>query len=160
MIPIFLLDGLVERFEKELKGLALKDPKNPDLRKPIHIFPQHLPKKQKTKGTETSWYPYLCIRLADTERESNGEAGQSIVLFIAGVYDASEDNQGFRDALGIIQKVYESLIRNPIIKNQFQLTGPIRATYQEEDSDSYYFAGLETNWEVPTPLREDDEHLI
>ncbi|WP_346234586.1 hypothetical protein MKY04_13590 [Lysinibacillus telephonicus] len=77
-----------------------------------------------------------------------------------GVFDRSEDNQGYTDALTVIQKVYESLIRNPIIKDQFQLVYPIRATYQEEDSAPYYFAGLETNWEVPIPLREDVEHLI
>ncbi|WP_404427302.1 hypothetical protein LG296_01660 [Ureibacillus chungkukjangi] len=158
MIPIHLLDGLVERFKGELDSLALKDPNNPEIYKPINIFPQHLP--QKNKSTDLSLYPYLCIRLTDVEGVSEGEPGQSRVLFIAGVFDRTEDNQGYRDALVVIQKVYESLIRNPMINKQFQLVYPIRATYQEEDSAPYYFAGLETNWEVPTPLREDVEHLI
>lgn len=158
MIPIHLLDGLVERFEKELEHFEYKDPNNPVSNKPINIYPQHLP--QKGKNTDLSLFPYLCIRLTDVEGLSVGEPGQSRVLFIAGIIDRSEDNQGYRDALAIIQKVYESLIRNPMINEQFQMVYPIRATYQEEDSAPYYFAGLETNWEVPTPIREDVEHLI
>lgn len=158
MIPINLLDGLIERFEEELKHLKLMDPKNSETNKSINIFPQHL--LRKNKSTDVSLYPYLCIRFADVEGLTESEPGQSRILFIVGVFDRSEDNQGYRDALTVIQKVYESLIRNPIIKDQFQLVYPIRATYQEEDSAPYYFAGLETNWEVPIPLREDVEHLI
>lgn len=157
MIPINLLDGLVERFKSELDHLRLKDPKNPTLNKRVNIFPQHIP--DTDKDSSTSLYPYVCIRLTDAEGVSDSEPGQSRILFIVGVFDRTADNQGYRDALAIVQKIYESLLRNPMIEKRFQLTFPIRATYQEEDSAPYYFAGLETNWEIPIPVREDVEHL-
>lgn len=158
MIPIILLDELVDRFKDELKGYELRDPRNPDVFKKIAVFSQHLP--AKSKSTDTSLYPYLIIRLRDGEEQSANEPGTCQILFIAGVFDRSDDNQGFRDSISLVNKVYQSLIRNPVINNQFELIHPIRWTYQEEDSEPYYFAGLETNWEVPKPIREDVEHLI
>ncbi|MEH7122109.1 hypothetical protein V7127_02570 [Bacillus sp. JJ1773] len=160
MIPIHLLDALVNRFESEFKEFQLKDPKSPEEYKKINIFSQHLPIKSKGKAKDTSLYPYLIIRITDGGEDSSEETGKSQILFIAGVYDESEDNQGFRDAIALINKVYQSLIRDPMVNDMFELDYPIRWTYQDEDSEPYYFSGLETNWKVPKPIREDLEGLI
>lgn len=158
MIPIVLLDGLVDRFKDELKGYKLRDPRTPGAYKEINVFSQHLP--VKNKETDKSLFPYLCIRLRDGEEQSADDPGTCQILFIAGVFDRSDDNQGFRDSVALVNKVYQSLIRSPKINDQFELVHPIRWAYQEEDSEPYYFAGLETNWAVPKPIREDVEHLI
>lgn len=153
MTPLELLDSLVKRFTEELKDIKLKDPKNPELNKGINIFPQHLP--VKSKESDISLYPYFCIRLTNWEDEDVDSPAKSRILFITGVFDRTDDNQGYRDAIGINQKAYESLLRNPVVEDKFELVHPIRVTYQEEDSSPYYFAGMETNWEIPKPIRED-----
>jgi hypothetical protein len=158
MIPIQLLDLLVDRFRTELDQYKLKDPKNPEDYKPIKIYSQHLP--TKSKDNDSSIYPYLIIRLTDGEEGSDDDAALCQVLFIAGVFDRNDDNQGFRDAISIIEKIYQSLKRNPVIQNKFEFIHPIRWVYQDEGAGPYYFAGLETNWEVPKPIREDVEKLI
>lgn len=160
MIPIDLLDALVNRFKNEIKEFQLKDPRSPKEFKKVNIFSQHLPNKSKGNEKDTSLYPYLTIRMEVGGKDSLEETGYCQILFIAGVFDESDDNQGFRDAIALINKVYQSLIRNPMVNNLFELDYPIRWVYQEEDSEPYYFSGLETIWKVPNPIREDVEDLI
>jgi hypothetical protein len=156
MIPLILQDELVERIKAEFESFTLKNLKGETV--PIQVFSQHLPAKSKEK--DVSPYPCIVIRLADGS-ETNGEDPQGAkVLFIVGTVDRDSNNQGYRDAINVIQKIYQNLKRNPFVDNKFEMVYPINWAYHDEDAEPYYFAGLETNWEIPRISREDLEGII
>lgn len=156
MIPLDLQDGLIWRFKKVFDGCLFKNPKDEYV--PLNIYSQHLPAKDKKK--ESSEFPYLIVRLADGTDSDPHDPNSTKILFIAGVYDRHNNHQGYRDAILIIQTIYESLKRDPVVDKRFELTYPINWAYHDEDTEPYFFAGLETNWEIPKVTRDDVEAMI
>ena len=155
MIPLELLDALVERVKDEVKNLLLKNINNEKV--PVKVYPQHLPNKGKNNEDP---YPCIIVRLAAGGLSDSNEPGVTTVQFIIGVVDRDSSNQGYRDAVNTANKINESLHKNPVIENRYELTLPINWAYNDEDADPYYFVGLETNWKTPEYIREDVEALI
>ena len=156
MIPLELQDALVARFEHELQHEKLWNIKKEEAN--IQIFSQHLPSKRKDLTNDP--YPCVIIRLPDGGQSGRQEAAQTTIQFIVGVVDRSSDHQGYRDALGVANKIAESLARNPMVKEKYELTLPMNWAYHDEDAEPYYFAGIETTWRTPKYLREDVEEMI
>jgi hypothetical protein len=155
MIPTDLQDELEKRMKALFTNTQFKNPDNEYI--PLNIFKQHLPEK---KSNDISLYPYLIIKLVEGEQRNENDLQQAQVVFVAGVFDDTNNYQGYRDVSSIIQKIYENLKRQPLVGNTFELQYPIRWALHDEDVYPYYFGGLETNWGVPTALREDVEALI
>lgn len=155
MIPIELQDRLVERFESEFENLRLKDLKD-DLVK-VNIFPQHLPTKSKNG---TSHYPCIIIRLANGDKAEATDPFITRIQFIVGVIDRESVNQGYRDALSVVNRIIESIQRNPSELDTYEATPNVSWSYYDEDTEPYFFAGLETSWRTPSYIREDVEDLI
>lgn len=155
MIPLDLQNQIIDRVKEEFEGLRLKNLKNELV--PINIFPQHLPAKNKEN---TDPYPCIIVRLADGDIADIYEPGIATIQFIIGVIDRESTFQGYRDAITVSNRIIENLQRNPIIDGKYQLLMPITWAYYDEDTEPYFFAGVETNWEVPTFIREDVEDLI
>lgn len=158
MIPLELQDALKLRLEKDLETLLLIDPVTRERNKKVSIFTQHLPNPEK-KG-DVSYFPCLVIRLRDGDSADPNEPDTIRVAFIASTFDRSSDQQGYRDVLTIMQRVHESLQRNPLVDDRFQRVPPSTWAYDDEDTAPYFYAGLETNWEIPRYLREDLEGLV
>lgn len=155
MIPIELLDRLVERFKDEFEYLKLKDLK--DNLVGINIFPQHLPAKSKDG---TSHYPCIIIRLANGDGKDEYEPFTTRIQFVIGVIDRNNINQGYRDALTVANRIIESIRRNPKELDKYEATSKVDWSYYDEDTEPYFFAGVETSWETPNYIREDVEDLI
>lgn len=155
MIPLELQDGLKLRMKRLFEHFRLKN--SNDVQVPINIFTQHLPNKSKQ---QVDHFPCITIRLDDGAESGETNPQMVKVLFIVGVVDRDSANQGYRDVVGIIQKIYQDLKRNPVIDEQFVLSYPIHWAYHDEDAHPHYFAGLETNWEVPKIIREDLEEMV
>lgn len=158
MIPLELQDALLERVKDEIKNLLLKNINNE--RVPVKVFPQHLPNKSKTGNEDTDPYPCIIVRLATGNKSDENENGITVIQFIIGTVDRDSDNQGYRDAITVANKISENLQRNPMIKGKYELTLPINWAYSDEDAEPYYFTGFETIWKTPSYLREDVEALI
>lgn len=156
MVPLELQDELEKRLEKLFKHTRLKNLKGELV--PINIFTQHLPAKSKTQ--EVSDYPYVLIRLAEGSELDEEDPQSAKVLFIAGVVDRESNHQGYRDAVSLIQRIYQDVKKYPIVKKRFELQYPINWAYHDEDTEPYFFAGLETNWGVPKVMREDLEAML
>lgn len=155
MVPIELQDRLVIRFEEEFKHLKLKDLGDNPVN--LKIFPQHLPARSKDGS---SYYPCIIIRLADGGGEGQDEPFITRVQFIVGVIDRERTNQGYRDALTVINRIIESIQRNPNELGKYEALPKIDWSYHDEDVEPYFFAGLETTWKTPKYIREDVEDLI
>ncbi len=55
--------------------------------------------------------------------------------FVVGVVDRSNDNQGYRDALRLTNRVIESLKRKPMISGKYELSLPINWSYVDDDAE-------------------------
>lgn len=162
MIPIELQDELENRMKDIFMDMKFKNPKYTkegglDEYISINIFPQHLPEK---KSSDVSLYPFLLIQMIDGEQLEETSSQAVKVRFITGVYDRDENYQGYRDLTKIIQNVYESLKRNPLIARRFELQFPISWFISDDSPYPYYLGGIETIWSIPTVLREDVEVFI
>ncbi|MBP1924595.1 hypothetical protein J2Z76_000448 [Sedimentibacter acidaminivorans] len=157
MIPLDLQDALVSRMKEEFSNIRLKNIKNEMV--PLSFFPQHLPNHRKSED-DNDPYPCIIIRIANGSEINETEASSAIIQFIIGVVERDSNNQGYKDALTVANKIMESLKKRPTIGGRYELTLPINWAYNDEDADPYFFAGLETNWKTPSYIREDVENLI
>lgn len=154
MTPLQLQTALKKRIEEILDGMQLSSQE--ERLKKIPVYEQHLPKKSKsqTRGPETTHYPCVIVYLDE------GESGQTKVLFIVATYDHKDDNHGYKDAMNIVEKVNQDLIRNPLVDEKFQLQGEPKWRYNDQDNHPYYFAWIESDWEIPRSMRDDVEGMI
>ena len=89
------------------------------------------------------------MRIANGNITDANEPGITTIQFIIGVVDRDSNNQGYRDALTVANKIIENLQRNPMVNKSYEMILPINWAYNDEDAEPYFFAGLETNWRTP-----------
>jgi len=153
LIPLMLQDFLVAEVKSLFDGFTLKNVKGEEV--PLHVYPQYLPSKKGQKDTDH--YPFIIVKLFEGEDPNEEDPNKCGVLFYCGVFDDSEDYQGYRDSINIIQKLYTHLMTNRFFDNKYEINYPIKWSVTEEDYFSYYFAGLETNWIIgKVTMQEDD----
>ncbi|MGE6379551.1 hypothetical protein [Peribacillus muralis] len=155
MIPIDLQEGLKIRMEAEFSNRTFKSPNNQDV--PLNIFEQHLPQKKKE---DLSLYPYVIIQLNEGTQISDSSSEEIRIMFIIGIFDHDNFNQGYREVTRIINRITTNLIENPIVKKKFEMNYPLKWSIYEEDVAPYFFGGIETTWAVSTFSRQDVEELI
>lgn len=155
MIPVLLQDFLVKEAQSLFDGFFLKNVKGEEA--PLNVYPQHLPARKGQKDTEH--YPFIVVKLIDGKDLNELDPNQCRVLFYCGIVDESEDYQGYRDSLNLIQKLYDHLMRKRIFDKKYEVEYPIEWSVTEEDYYPYYYAGLETIWTVGKVTRQDDEFV-
>ncbi|WP_121614789.1 hypothetical protein [Virgibacillus halodenitrificans] len=155
MIPLFLQRDLKTRLNEEFKDFMLKDLVSNYV--PIKIFEQHLPAKGKQKEDP---YPCIIIRLADGTGAEAEESSKAKIQFIIGVVDRDSNNQGYKDAVNVANRIITNLKRNPLVDDRYEMEPTINWAYNDEDAEPYFFVGIETMWKVPQIKREDAEDLI
>ncbi|WNF36410.1 hypothetical protein RJD24_18610 [Bacillaceae bacterium IKA-2] len=160
MTPLELQNALKKRIEKVVKGFKLNSSKT--LQKEILVFEQHLPTKAKSqsRNPETELYPCIIVYLDEGEIPDINSINQVKVFLVIGVYDDEFDNQGYRDAMNVVEKIIQDLERAPVIEKRFEMKHPLKWKYNDEDQGPYYFAWIETNFEIPRSLRDDVEEMI
>lgn len=154
MTVIFLQSALKRMVEDAIDGMQLESQEN--LNKKIQVFEQHLPRKikSKSKQPESTFYPCVIVYLDEWENE------QAKILFVVAVYDNYEDNQGYKDAVNIVGKINQEIMRNPLIDKRFELIGNPKCHYSDQENFPYFFSWVETYWSLPTIERDDVEALI
>lgn len=153
MTPLRLQSALKSKVEKLLKSKMLLSQEG--VEKSVQVFEQHLPRKAKSqiRNPESTFYPSVIVYLD----EGNNERVK--VLFVVATHDETGDNQGYKDAMNIVESVSQDLTRNPLLDEKFEMT-QCDWFYNEQDNYPYYFAWVETYWEMPRSLREDVEAMI
>ncbi|WP_313891125.1 hypothetical protein [Psychrobacillus sp.] len=154
MTALNLQKALKTRTKNALTGMQLDSQEG--VLKQVQVFEQHLPRKVKSasRNPEDTYYPCVIIYLDE------GENGQVKVLFIIATHDDNSDNQGYRDALSIVEKTIQDLERNPTVDEKFEMIESPKWFYNDQDNHPYYFAWIETSWELPRSMREDVEAMI
>lgn len=154
MTPIELQGALKKRIEKVVSGLILSSQENEE--KGIQVFEQHLPRKVKSqsRNPESTFYPSIIIYLDE------GEKGQVKALFIIATIDENGDNQGYKDAMNIVEKIMQNLSREPLVDGKYEIQDGFKWFYNDQDNYPYFFSWIETYWETPKIVREDVEAMI
>ncbi len=175
MVATFLQDDLVEELKTIFKDFRLKNPMG-EL-SGINVFPQELPIPAPTTPPEESEaapelleeglvedtdpvkvedpYPYAIVRIEDGEIKTIDGEQTITTLVILGVYDDSLKNQGHKDILNMIQKIYERFAKNAILASKYECLHPIQWSLQEEGSYPYFIGGMALSFGVAAIRRED-----
>lgn len=100
-------------------------------------------------------YPYIIVRVEGGNiTEINGDQTVRVNL-IFGAYDDSYENQGHRDVLHMIQKIYERFAKNAILASRYECVMPMEWALQDEESYPYFFGGMAMNFNTLFIGRED-----
>jgi hypothetical protein len=173
MIPVFFQDDLVEELSRVLSGLGLSDPAgNPS---EVHVFGQSLPvpvvgalpaeitDEMLEEGTYHDAqtvddpFPYVIVRLDQGKVEKIDLEQIVSVNLIIGVVDRAFNNQGHRDVLGIMERIYQRFAQNPVLNHEYALVMPINWVLQDEPSYPYFFGAMNLMFEL-IPIRREDAY--
>lgn len=158
MTQVFLLDAIMEDLKELFSHERLEN--SLGVEREIQIYAQDTPVREaddEAEDTEAPPEPYVvvCIRGGKT---ADDEAAQIIeVVLVACVYDPDTERKGFRDALHMINKIYQHYSANAVIGNRWEVLYPIEWTTQEEDTHPYYFAGMSLQIQAPAVHKEVPE---
>ena len=170
MIATFLQDDLAADLAEIFKHFFLKDPQGKTVQ--LNIFKQNLPIPTAAEMPDTVTdeeleegvydaiakedpYPYIIVRVEQGKIEGIDQEQTVIVNLIIGVIDRGYENQGHKDVLNIIQKIYERFAKNAILAKKYECTMPIEWALQDEESFPYFFGGMALQFETIRIRRED-----
>lgn len=170
MIATFLQDDLAADLADIFKHFRLKNPQGETVG--LNIFKQSLPiptakdipdtvtDEELEEGkynaeAEEDPYPYIIVRVEQGTIDKIDQEQAVIVNLIIGVIDRDYNNQGHKDVLNIIQKVYERFAKNAILAAKYECVMPITWALQDEESFPYFFGGMALTFET-IPIRRED----
>ena len=172
MVATLLQDALVEELKIIFKDLRYKNPQG-ELSE-INVFPQALPIPAPATPPEEEApeyleeglgvtdpvkvedpYPYAIVRIEDGKIEDIDGDQAVTVLIILGAYNDDLKNQGHKDILNMIQRIYERFAKNAILAKKYECVHPITWTLQEEESYPYFIGGVALSFNTLKIRRED-----
>lgn len=180
MVADYLQQALVEDLKQLFDGALFRAPGEPEepgkpKLAPLKVFSQSLPIPKPAEMPEEDLdpelieeglslsdiknvedpYPYIIVRVQQgTITQIAGEQTVKAYLLF-GAFDDSYENQGHKDVLHMIQKIYERFSKNAILANKYECTMPIEWALQDEESYPYFFGGMELNFYTAPIGRED-----
>lgn len=124
--------------------------------KKVQVFKQHLPRKIKSisRNPESTFYPCVIVYLDE------GKRGEVKILFIVATHDEGEGNQGYQDAMNIVEKIMQEFGKKPLVVDRYEMREEYDWFYNDQDNYPYFFAWIETVFEIPRIMREDVEVMI
>lgn len=155
MIPIELQGALKKRLEGLFAGMLFQSPGGEEVA--LTIFEQNLP--QKTEESKSP-FPFVIVKILEGDRKSETDSATGSIGFIIGTYDENENNQGYRDVALIMNKIVKSVSEFPLEAAMYELKYPLKWRIHEEETDPYYWGGIESEWVLPTYQRKDLEEFI
>lgn len=166
MTSIFLQDDLKEELEKILGEMRLKDPNKPKEHTSIKVYEQAIPKiridygncneeeeEEEEEDQSEEPFPYIIIKL-DSGKIMNEEEAAKVELLIA-TYDDDLKNQGHKDILNIINKIYERFYKNPMLANKYYRVNNIDWVLQDDDMYPYFYGAMGMEFKVRMFKKED-----
>jgi hypothetical protein len=178
MVADYLQQDLVDELKRLFDGALFRTPGEPDesgkpKMAPLRVFPQALPIPEPANPPDGDLdpelieeglglsdlnadpYPYIIVRVeSGSIKEIGGEQTVKATLLF-GAFDDSYTNQGHRDVLHMIQKIYERFSKNAILAAKYENVMPINWALQDEESYPYYFGGMELFFNTLPIGRED-----
>lgn len=170
MVATLLQDALAAELAEIFRYHLFRDPQGNTVK--INIFKQSLPVPTAAAMPETVTdeeleegtydpvakedpYPYIIVRVEQGTIEDIDQAQTVVINLIIGVIDRDYKNQGHKDVLNIIQRIYERFAKKAILANKYECTPPMEWALQDEESYPYFFGGLALNFKT-VPIRRED----
>lgn len=164
MTPLALQEFLVTEISALLEGFQLKNEAG-ELSN-ISVLSQYSPVNDT--GQVVPKFPFVRVILKFAKDPSELEPYRCVVLFVAGVYDNHLDCQGYRDAINVLQKIYDHLMRKRVFDQKYEVGYPVhwlltddmwkltedrwltdeRWRLTDESSYPYFYVGLKTVWNI------------
>lgn len=162
MTSIFLQDDLQKELEDILGEMRLKDPNNTEEYTNIKVYQQSLPKikidyensEEEEEDLSDEPFPYIIVKL-DSGKITNENETAKIELLIA-TYDDDLANQGHKDILNIINKIYERFYKNPMLANKYYRVNDIDWVLQDDDMYPYFYGAMGMEFKVKMFKKEDE----
>lgn len=168
MTAFELQTDLKSELARILEGFKLKNTDGE--RVAVNIYEQDLPVPQSASSSEDEKsdmldyydddkpqedpYPYVIVRVEGGRCEDPDEAEKVTLMLIIGVFAKSEDRQGHKDVINIINKIVDHFYVHHILAKNYVLSYPLEWTLVDEDTHPYYFGGISMTFERSTPRRE------
>lgn len=153
MTPLVLQDELVEEMKRLLSNYLYKTPAGGRI--PINVYAQNIPVNETDEDEDP--IPYIIVRLNSGDDDGTRDSFNKVKLvIIIGIWDDSLDNQGHRDILNIVQKVYERFHTNPNLNNKAVYAGEFNWALQDDTYYPYSFGACSLNFNIAAIRREDE----
>lgn len=152
MTPIELIEELAKELESIFKGQNYKSSSGKYV--PLNIYEHALPINETDDDPDR--IPYLIIRLNSGKDPGTRDSNNTVKLvIIIGIWDNSLNQQGYRDVLNIIQKIYERFQKNPNLNNKAVYDGEFDWLLQEDDYNPFFFGACSLKFSIAAIRRED-----
>lgn len=171
--PLFCQEALVKEIEGLTARMRFQNPKGGELLG-LRVHSQALPVPGKQKEGPVDYEDTIEYREEDEEEavfqcpwctvridsgripEINGRQEVSFGICF-GIFNDESENQGHREVLNLIFRVYERFARNPILDKQYTCTGRFQWNLAEENTYPYFFGAIATEFTFLGFRREVDD---
>lgn len=145
MTPLLLIDTLVETLTGVVRNYALETGTGAADRAP-QVVAGWLP--PKTNDDDDPDFPYVIARLvAGTDTE---EQGTVRVRLLVGTH--SEDADGWRDALNVVERIRQALMTQRTIDDRYRLQMPLEWEMPDDQPYPQFVAQMTTIWTMYRPV--------
>lgn len=158
MTQEFLLDAMVEDLKELFQHHRLKNSQGAE--REIRVFAQDLPIREdddEPADLEAVPEPYVIARILGGKTEDDNAPQNITAVVIVCVCDYDKNRQGYRDALHIINEIYDHYSVNAVIGKKWEVLYPMEWVTQEEDHHPYYYAGMSLTIQAPAVHKEVPE---
>lgn len=154
MTPLDLQDDVAKDLQKVFKEYKYKDSEGKLV--PLHIYTQNVPVNSTDDNDDLT--PYIIVRVNGGYDSGLEDSSYEVdLVIIVGLWDNDPKNQGYRDLISILNKVYERYSKNPITDaGTGSFCGGWNFAMQEDAYFPYHFAAATMKFNIAAVRRELD----
>lgn len=155
MTQEFLLDAIVEDLREIFQHTRLKN--SLGVERAVQVYAQDVPVRaddDEGENPEAPPEPYVLVRIRGGKTEDDNTQQVIDAVVVACVCDEDPNRQGFRDALHIINTIYQHYSADAVIGKRWEVLYPMEWATQDEDTHPYYFAGMSLRIQAPAVHKE------
>lgn len=123
----------------------------------MNIYEQNLPIRQDEDAPDP--IPYVIVRVETGQAKGGAEPQEVFVTLLIGYFDDDAGNNGHKGVLGIIQKIQERFMKEPMLAKQFYFMNdeqhPFDWALQDEESFPYFFGAASMTFATAAIRKED-----
>lgn len=123
----------------------------------MNVYEQNLPIRQDEEAPDP--IPYVIVRVETGQAKGGVEPQEVFVTLLIGYFDDDAGNNGHKGVLGIIQKIQERFMKEPMLAKQFYFMNdeqhPFDWALQDEESFPYFFGAASMTFATAAIRKED-----
>lgn len=151
--PVFFQEDLKNEIENIFSSDRFLDSEGN--RVPLNVYEQQLPVLKDEYSADP--IPYALVRLENGSTDEKKWDGNNkvFVTILIGLINRDEENDGHKDILNVIWKIYERFSKNPMLAGKYMFNEPFQWALQDEESFPYFFGAASLTFNIPAIRRED-----